>query len=408
MKQEKTLFQECYQLLQNILLDAFNVSTLYFTYPYKDINKIDLGMRATVWNNYNDSDSKIHLSDSSQKYRILIVKSNLGFYNLMIFLSAGEKPDFISIGPFRNDKLSPNYFTQILKEAHIAPSDMQGMKYIYENMPFIQVDTITNVTKHVLEAFIPEFKEITPELLQYSEQKRAIEVNTDLIESNLLKFSEQYHALLFAFLKYLTCGDNNGAKKALHTFLRETKLTTNQNMRDFKMLLQSLNNYCHIVLLQTDIHPSHVIKQSFSISTHIENTTSPEKLEQIPNEICRKYCLLVKNYSNPNYSKLTKDVIAYIRLHLEEELSLNRLASHFKKNPSVLSNLFSKETGQPLTKFIHQTRIQEAVMLFHTTHMSVSEVALAVGYQDFSYFSKIFSQNVGCSPREYRQRHLST
>lgn len=407
MKQGKSAFMACYQLLQRVLPDAFNVSTHYFTYPYKDISKIDQGIRATVWTNYNDQDTKINFANMSTRHRIIIVKSNLGFYNVMAFFNSDERPDFISIGPFRNDKLSPDYFTEILKEAHISPATIQGIKYIYESMPFAQLDAVVNVTKDILCTFIPEFEDITPELFQYAEQKRAIEVDTGTLENAQLKASEQYSELLFIFLNYLKCGKYENAKNALYAFLHETKLTVNRNMRDYKMLMQALNNYCHIALLETTIHPSYILKQSFSLSIKIDNITSLSKLEQIPNEICRKYCLLVKNYALPDYSKITRDVIAYIQLHLDEDLSLHTLATEFNKNPSVLSNTFSKETGQALTKFIQQIRIHEALRLFNTTDLSVSEVALAVGYQDFSYFSKIFSKIVGFSPREYKNRNVT-
>lgn len=96
--------------------------------------------------------------------------------------------------------------------------------------------------------------------------------------------------------------------------------------------------------------------------------------------------------------------MTHIHMHLDEELSLTQLAAVFDKNASVLSGTFSKETGQSLTKYIQQTRIQEAIRLFNTTHMTVSEVAMAVGYQDFSYFSKLFSKIVGCSPKEYMSK----
>ena len=177
-------------------------------------------------------------------------------------------------------------------------------------------------------------------------------------------------------------------------------------MRDYKMLLLLLNDFCHMELLHTSVHPLHIIKLTTSLRTKIEDTTSSTKLEQIPNEICRKYCLLIKNYANPDSSRLTKDVISYIQLHMEEELSLSHLADHFHKNPSVLSSTFSKETGQTLTKFIQQTRVHEAVRLFNTTNLSVSEVAMIVGYPDFSYFSKVFSKIIGYSPREYRQQNF--
>lgn len=404
MEIDNSILTKCYQLLKNVLLDAFNVSASYFTPPYGDIQKIDQGIRAAVWTDYSDSDTDIHFWESSEDYRILIIKSNLGFYNIMVTLNAEEMPDFIAIGPFRDEELTPNYFIHILKESHISPTDLQRIKQIYERMPFAHLDAVVNVTKHILGIYIPELKEVTPELLEYSEGNRAVRINSVLLEKNSIEESARYQELLFNFLGYIKSGDNALAKKALQDFLHETKLAEQKNMRDFRIVLQTLNDYCHMTLLQTSIHPSHILKQAISINNKIANITSLTGLMQMPNEICHKYCLIVKNYANPEYSKLTRDVIAYIQLHLEEELSLNSLSSHFGRNSSVLSNTFSKETGQTLTKFIHQTRIQEALLLLNTTSMSVSEVAMAVGYQDFSYFSKVFSKNIGCSPQKYKQQ----
>ena len=401
--------KQCFELLKDVLFDAFGVASIYFTPPYTDISKIDMGIRASVWTDYNDNKTKIQLAGLSQSSdRLLIIRSNLGFYNVMVFWKTENPTDFISIGPFRNDKLSPDYFTQILKEAHISPALLQQIQYIYESMPFAQVDAIVNVVKHLVGLYIPEYKELTPELIEYAEQKRPIEVHADVIAQNFMEFSEQYLDKLTTFLKYVTCGDNASAKKSLQKFLHETNLTGNRTLRSYKIFLMALNNYCHMALMQTSIHPSHVLRQAATIGTRIEETTSLSKLEQMPNDICHKYCLLVKNYANPQFSKLTKDVIAYIQMHLDEEISLNQLAEYFKKNASFLSHTFSKETGQPLTKFIHQIRIQEALRLFNTTALSVSDVALAVGYQDFSYFSKIFTKQVGCSPRAYRKQRLGT
>ena len=157
-----------------------------------------------------------------------------------------------------------------------------------------------------------------------------------------------------------------------------------------------------MALFQTGIHPSHVMRMAATIQSRIEAATSLAKLEQMPNDICRKYCLLVKNHTNLKCSRLTKEVIAYVQFHLDDELSLNTLALAFDKNPSFLSHTFSNDMGISLTKFIQQSRIQEAVRLLNTTKLSVSETALAVGFQDFSYFSKTFSKFIGMSPREYR------
>jgi len=399
--------RKCFELLRDVLMDAFDVATIYFAPPYEDISRIDQGLRAAVWTDYNDQNTKIQLSSMAERQnRLLIIRSNLGFYNVMIFWDGNNSKEFISIGPFRNDELSPSYFTQILKEAHITPDKIRQIRSIYETMPYVQVDAVANVCKHIVGSFIEEFKDVTPELIEYTEQQRPIEVHNDALEEYYKNFSEQYVKLFSAFLKHLKCGDNEQAKRALHVFIHESKLATKKTMKNYKSLLSMLNNFCHVAILQTSVHPSHTLRLAASIGLRIENATSLSKLEQMTNDICHKYCLLVKNHANNEYSKLTRNIIAYIQMHLDEDLSLAALAGHFGKNASALSGTFSRETGQTLTAFVQQTRIQEALRLMNSTKQSVSDIAIAVGYQDFSYFSKIFSKVVGISPREYiRQSH---
>lgn len=399
-----THLNDSYRLLQNVLQAAFQIPAILFTPPYTDIKEIDFGLRSMVWTDYNKEEQHISFGDSLQGYRLLLIKSNLGFYNALALLEGKEQPDFIAIGPFRDEELSANYFAQILKDSRISPGEIQSLKHIYEQMPYAHPDSVIAVIKHVLSVYYPDYKDIIPELIQYSEQKRDIEINKELLDAYTVEHAEDYRNSLFDFLKLLKTGDSPNAQRALHTFLQNARFVHNHSMREYRWMLHSLNNYCHMELLTTDIHPYHIIKQMISTRTKIESLTSMAKLEQIPNEICHKYCLLVKNYSNPEYSRVTKDVIDYIRLHLEEELSLNYLAEHFHKNASALSHSFSKETGISLTKFIQQTRIREALRLFNTTDFSVSDVAIMVGYQDFSYFSKVFSGQIGISPREYKRR----
>ena len=394
----------CYELLQNVLLSAFKIPTILFTPPYTDIQKIDLGLRAMVWTDYSKEQQNLSFGDTSAGYRLIIVKSNLGFYNILALLEGKEQPDFLAIGPFRDEELSANYFTQILRDSHISPSEIQSLKHIYEQMPYAHPDAVNAVVKHVLSVYYPEFRETVPELMQYAEQKRDIDINTELLDAYTVEHAKDYRDSLFEFLELLKTGDSPRAQQALQAFLQTARFLHDNSMREYRLMLQSLNHYCHRELLTTDIHPYHIIKQMISTRTKIDSLTTMAKLEQMPKEICHKYCLLVKNYANPDYSKSTKDVIDYIQLHLEEELSLNYLAEHFKKNASALSHSFSKETGISLTKFIHQTRIREAVRLFNTTDFSVSDIAVMVGYQDFSYFSKIFSKQTGLSPREYKSR----
>ncbi len=403
MATDTTITQKCYQLLKSVLLEAFHVDALLFTYPYDNLQKIDRGIRAMVWTEYQDDNSTRTLIQSSAPQQLLIVKSNLGFYNILAYMSSNEHPEFISIGPFRDEELSADYYTQIIKDANLSPQQFASMKQIYEHLPLAQADAVTKVTQHIIGTYFPAFAALEPRTIQYSEQNREININTDVIQTYSTEYTEHYKDLLFTFLNKLKTGNFETAKTALAAYLDENVFTTSQNLHDQKLALHLLNDFCHVALMDTTIHPMHILQLALSFKAKIESTLSQAKLNQLPNEICRKYCLLVKNYAHTEYSKLVREVISYIQLHLEDELNLATLAEHFHRNPSSLSNLFSRETKTSLTKYIHQTRIQEAIHLFHTTDLPVSGIALSVGYRDFSYFSKVFTKTVGCSPQKYRK-----
>lgn len=395
---------KCHELLQNILYSAFQIPVILFTPPYTDIKKIDLGLRAMVWNDYGSEQQNLSFGEKNGDYRLIIVKSNLGFYNILALLEQKEQPDFLAIGPFRDEELSAGYFTRILRDSRISLAEIQSLKHIYEQMPYAHPDSVTAVVKHVLSIHYPAFSDVTPELMQYAEHNRDIDINKELLDAYTVEHATEYRNSLFDFLNQVKTGDSSRAQKALQAFLQNARFVHDNSMREFRWLLHSLNNHCHTELLTTDIHPYHIIKQMISTRTKIDSLTTMARLEQMPGEICHKYCLLVKNYASPGYSRQTKDIIDYIRLHLEEELSLHYFAEYFQKNASTLSHSFRKETGITLTGYIQQERIREALRLFNTTDFSVSDVAIMVGYQDFSYFSKIFTGQVGMSPREYKKQ----
>lgn len=71
-------------------------------------------------------------------------------------------------------------------------------------------------------------------------------------------------------------------------------------------------------------------------------------------------------------------------------------------SPSYLRHLFREQTGKTLTEYITELRISEAKKLLRSTDDSILSIALAVGFNDQSYFSKVFQKSVGTSPSRYR------
>ncbi|WP_040951095.1 response regulator transcription factor [Gorillibacterium massiliense] len=98
------------------------------------------------------------------------------------------------------------------------------------------------------------------------------------------------------------------------------------------------------------------------------------------------------------------EVKQYIHSHYGKDLSRTSLAEIVYLNPDYLARIFKKEMGIPLGTYIIQTRIAAAKRLLETTNQSVYAISTKVGYSNYSHFSKLFRQEAGCSPNEYRKK----
>lgn len=95
--------------------------------------------------------------------------------------------------------------------------------------------------------------------------------------------------------------------------------------------------------------------------------------------------------------------ICYIREHYGEELSLELLADHLDITPEYLSTLFNREVGINFSIFVKRFRISQAKRLLKGTDKKIYEISQEIGYHDPKYFNRVFKEEIGVSPGDYRQ-----
>ena len=96
-------------------------------------------------------------------------------------------------------------------------------------------------------------------------------------------------------------------------------------------------------------------------------------------------------------------VIDYIHKHLGEDIVVADFPELVHLNDRYLSRSFRKTTGLSMLEYITQERLRVARELLRQTEYPVSRVAGSVGYNNLSYFTKIFKRETGMTPQEYRQ-----
>ena len=312
----------CYQLLQNVLMEAFQTETLFFSPPYTDLERIDRGIRNIMWPDYYTNDVRFAASVNDPSKRFFVIKSNLGFYNIMVYLNLNSQPDFISIGPFRSDGFSTTYFLQLMKESNVSPEAFTTLSQFYKSLPYVSLPTIVNVTKHIIESFFPEFREIEPLEIEFTGVTHELKVNKELLYDYSSDLSEIYQKNLLKLLSVVRNGESDNAHTVLNEFLSQTKFLTARSLLECKHNLHTLNGHFLLTVMSTHVHPLHVLRLYSSMDDRIENLTNRDVAYSLPSDMCHKYCLLVKNYAFQEYSKTIRSVVNYIHLHIDEDLSL--------------------------------------------------------------------------------------
>lgn len=103
-------------------------------------------------------------------------------------------------------------------------------------------------------------------------------------------------------------------------------------------------------------------------------------------------------------SALVKRVLAYLHQEYAAPLSRQQIAHAVGVSERYLSEIFRQELGLSVWEALSRLRVQRACELLRQTTASIAEIAAQVGFDDPSYFGRVFSQQVGMSPRAYREQ----
>lgn len=99
-------------------------------------------------------------------------------------------------------------------------------------------------------------------------------------------------------------------------------------------------------------------------------------------------------------------IIKYINEHINENVSLSLGANLCNMSQSQFSRTFKKETGKTFKEYVLLKKIEQAKFYIKTTDKSFSEISDFLGFEDSSYFTKLFKKYEGITPKEYKIKIL--
>ena len=98
-----------------------------------------------------------------------------------------------------------------------------------------------------------------------------------------------------------------------------------------------------------------------------------------------------------------KTVLYYIDSHYQEELSVTELASMVHYSEYYFMKVFKQYTGKTVISYINHLRLEKSKHLLFHSELSITEIALEVGFHNTSYFIRKFQEENGMTPQKLRK-----
>ncbi|NSW91842.1 MAG: helix-turn-helix transcriptional regulator [Firmicutes bacterium] len=166
-----------------------------------------------------------------------------------------------------------------------------------------------------------------------------------------------------------------------------------------------------------------IIRNDINIINCVNNLIKEYNEKCIGFELAVKSCiyrllvLLLRNHVDRiltprEYNSRIKNIeklstaIHYIEQNYNQEISIKQLSEMINLSTYHFCHVFKKTTGKTPIQYINCLRINKAEGLLKNTNMSVTEIALEIGFSDANYFSRLFKKYKKVSPSTIRKSHL--
>lgn len=116
-----------------------------------------------------------------------------------------------------------------------------------------------------------------------------------------------------------------------------------------------------------------------------------------------KECVDYVNLREKKYSQLIQKSLRILNTSFYKlDVSASYVASQVNVSPAYLSSVFNREVEMSISQYLTELRIKRAKELLQETSLLISDISLSVGYSNRRYFSQVFKEKVGCTPKQYR------
>lgn len=205
-----------------------------------------------------------------------------------------------------------------------------------------------------------------------------------------------------ALITKLKTGDTEQSKALLNDLLGYVFFAEGNNFEVVKSRALELSSLLSRAAIEGGATSDSVLKVNNQFLMSLQNITDLDDLCYKLQETIDVFTDCMFNYIPSKGNEIIKKAIRYISQNFSRSLTLDEVAEHVHLNFAYFSTLFKQSTGSSFKEYLNMVRIEESKRLLANTDYSIIDISLATGFEDQSYFSKVFKKYTGLTPKQYR------
>jgi len=302
----------------------------------------------------------------------------------------------VLLGPFLMDAVSPDDEPARSREAYAALRALQVLEPK-------RVTSLSRMMDYMFQSIIPAERAILMQSREKAASQSRIGEALQMYKNQAISSSYEYfyekELLLLAKVK---TGAIAQAKALINDLLGYVLFSEGWNVSAIRLRAIELTTLLSRVALDGGANADSIFRLNEQFLELISRQSGIEDISLLLLDVVEGFMSAMFNRTDRGNLHI-RQALRYIAAHYAEPLRIADVAKTLHLSPDYFATLFRRTVGESFNAYLMQIRIEESKLLLLSTNDTLTDIAVATGFSDQSYFCKVFKKHMGISPGKYRR-----
>lgn len=312
----------------------------------------------------------------------------------------------ILVGPFLMDRPDSILISNLTRKYDFTTDQALDLYDELSTVPIIPPSDVSHISRLLFYLFSNLIADSKKELQRNSQkllQQSRISESIQRYKEESLRLSSYPYARERELLSRVKLGDSQGANAILNDLLGYVLFSRGTSLEAVKPRALELCSLLSRTAIEGGAPADSMLALNSQFLKNLQQTTSLDGMCHMLQEVVEAFSESMFSHDLPlKNNDIVKKAMVYIADNFNTPLTLEDVSDHVHLHPSYFSTVFKSATGLSFKEYLNKVRIEESKILLQNTDFSIIDIAVAVGFEDQSYFSKVFKKYTGTTPKQFR------